>query len=157
VDERQLFIAQLPRGVSSVRDAHASLKTTSVTFAEGKTDGRTVRQGEWFFVNPTSEERLTLMEAIRKNLVVVHHKVRISRDPRGVDGGKPHVADELVRYFGKELEHGFAVREMEVFVRGKVRHSDHATVKFGDWRKVIRNAERQQQPGFSPTGVFWVD
>jgi hypothetical protein len=56
VDERQLFIAQLNAAVTTVKAAHDSLKSPTVTFFEGKAAGRTIRQGEWFFVNITPEE-----------------------------------------------------------------------------------------------------
>lgn len=156
VDERQLFIAQLPRGVTTVRDAHASLKTASVTLAEGRVEGRTIRQGEWFFVNTTPEERRAINDGIRKKTLAKQTGAPIQRDARAFVGGKPHVADELVRLAGRQLEHGFSVHGTEVYVRGRVRHPDHATVKFGEWRRVIRNNE----PGggnFGGSGVFWID
>jgi len=132
-DERNLFIAQLPNSATTVQDAHASLKSESVADAEKKRSGRTVRQGEWFFVETTLEEREAIERDSKNN---IHKKVRIGA------GGKPHVADEMVRLFGGT-----------VYIRGKVRHPDHKTVHFSHWRRVIRNTELDARPA----GVAWVD
>lgn len=142
-DERQLFIARLPSRITTVAEAHRSLKGADVSFAEGKARGRTVRQGEWFFINITEAERKAIQEAIKKNKASIEHKAVIQRErpPRGWRAGKPHVADELIRLPGAPLAHGFAVNSVEIFVRGRIRHSDHETVSFKEWRKVIRNAE----------------
>jgi len=139
VDERQLFMCQLPRAATSVAEAHASLKAPTVRFAEGKAPGRTIRQGEWFFCNITDEERRAVEEGIAKCKVAVRKRVPIPGN-----GGKPHVADELISLPGRLLPHGFAVRETEVYIRGNVRHADHETVKLGEWRKVILNTERRE-------------
>jgi len=163
VDERQLFIAQLPRAVSSVREAHASLKSTTVSLAEGQ-GFRAERQGEWFFVEPTPQELMAIDVGFRKKIITVERNVPIGpftvagglRGPRVRQfGGNPHTADELIVLPGTPVENGFVVRNRrEVFIRGRVRHVDHATVKFSDWRKVIRNAEANEGKA---RGVFWVD
>jgi hypothetical protein len=140
-DERQLFIARLPKSITTVKEAHASLKGADVSFAEGKARGRTIRQGEWFCINVTEGERRAIQEAIKKNKAVVGHKVAIQRDLAGRAPAKPHTADELIRLPGNPLTHGWAVHSVEIFVRGKIRHTDHETVAFKEWRKVIKNAE----------------
>ncbi len=123
MDERQLFVCQLPRGCSSVTDAHRALKRTELVIAEGRAPGRTVRQGEWFGA-----------------------------------GGHPHRADEIVRIPGRVLQHGWPIRENDVYVRGTVQHVDHAAVKFATWRKVIRNNEVGGAAApLTQNGVFWVD
>lgn len=137
VDERQLFIAQLPRGITTVESAHKSLKTTSVTLAEGKV--------------PVDEIK-AIEKGIRDNRLFVLKKTAIGR-VAGVSQGHPHMADEIVTLPGKILEHGFSVRSRpDIFVRGKVRHVDHKTVSFKQWRKVIKNSEAA-----ATTGVNWVD
>jgi hypothetical protein len=152
VDERQLFICQLPKGVSTVRDAHSSLKAPTVTLAEGKVPGRTIRQGEWFFVNISDEEMARVNSEVKK--MGAHKKASIGRFA-GRSGGKPHVADELVTVTGEALEHGFPVRQRpEVYVRGSVHHPDHKTVRFSSWRKVIANTESNSG---RMEGVNWVD
>jgi hypothetical protein len=73
----------------------------------------------------------------------------------GRRGGNPHTADELLKLTASVLEHGFSVRRRDdIFVRGKVRHKDHATVSFSEWRKVIANTETSAG---RMEGVNWVD
>lgn len=158
-DERQMFMAQLPRACTTVKEAHASLKNPTVTLAEGRAEGRTVRQGEWFFVNPTKEELESIEAAIKKNHIVIEKKLAIgAMNPwRRQGGGKPHTADEIISLPGRLLPHGHAVREREIYVRGKVSHADHKTVSFSSWRKVIRNAEGGAGAGIAPIGVGWID
>lgn len=148
VDERQLFIATLPARISTVREAHASLKTSTVTFHEGKAHGRTIRQGEWFFVNCTEAELRAIKATIGGKRGIIMKKESLG------SGGKPHVADEVIHMPAVKLEHGFSVRAGETFVRGKVRHADHKTVSFKTWRRVIRNNEGF---GGSSAGIGWVD
>jgi hypothetical protein len=83
---------------------------------------------------------------------VIQRKVAIG-NAMGQRGGNPHTADELVKISAPKLDHGFTVNQREdIFVRGKVRHKDHKTVAFKQWRKVIRNAE------LAPTsGINWID
>ena len=163
VDERQLFICQLPRAVSTVRGAHAVLKTTDVLFAEGRA-AKVVRQGEWFFLEPSKEERKLIEDGIQKKLLTVEKTVPIgpfaANSVRGRKvrqfSGNAHTADELLVMSPKLLEHGFPIRSREIFVRGRIRHVDHATVKFDHWKKVIRNTEPQPL-GVAASGIGWVD
>ena len=55
LDERQPFIAQLRHAVTSVREAHESLKRTEITLAEGKVS-KVLRQGEWFMIPASGDE-----------------------------------------------------------------------------------------------------
>ncbi len=158
LDERQLFIAQLTRGCSTVREAHASLKTTTVSVAEGQ-GIKAVRQGEWFFLEATQAELQEIEVGIKKNRLTVETNVPIG--PFSVVGGvrgtgkvrqfrgNPHTADELV-----VVPNTFSVRGRELFIRGRVRHVDHATVKFSSWVRVIRNSEANAGQAL---GVGWVD
>lgn len=153
LDERQYFIATLPTHCTTVAEAHRDLKTTTVTLAEGRVHGRTTRQGEWFFLPCTEGELTMIKEGIGKTKFGIHKRRAIG------PGGKPHIADELVEFTPSLLGHGFPVRNRpEVFVRGKVRHPDHATVSFSQWKRVIRNNEPASGPTQSrPNGLFWVD
>jgi hypothetical protein len=147
---RSGFIAQLPGHASTVRQAQESLKGSDVRDAERRSRGKTVRQGEWFFVAPASEELDRLRDALASHHAAVERRI-------GVDGGtgpRAHVADERVSLFGS------------VYVRGKVRHPDHATVRFRSWVRVFRNQEPAGDrggPGPAAFGgaanprVFWVD
>jgi hypothetical protein len=155
VDERQLFIARLPKAVSTVRDAHACLKRTDLLLAEGRAPGKTIRQGEWFFVPATHEEVQEIEFGLKKKRMFT---VRNERIP-GRNGGKPHVAEQMVKTIGLPLRHGFAVRDKEVFVKGRISHSDHESLNLRTWHKVILNNEGggSQMPNQSATGVYWID
>jgi hypothetical protein len=150
LDERQLFICQLPKPCTTVQQAHACLKNPTVILAEGKQRGKTIRQGEWFFINVTEEEEKAISEGLKKKTLFIKKKEPIGR------GGNPHVADERLEMRGHILDHGFAVRAGELFVRGKIRHKDHETVSFSSWRKVIRNME-PTAAGTAAAGVGWID
>lgn len=231
MDERQLFITQVNRNVTTVKAAHDSLKAPSVRFFEGKAGGKTIRQGEWFFVNLTLDEERAINTALRKKVIVPRKKVPIGQFA-GRGGGKPHTADELVLWdgnlaieetthkridyvpytvpqdivrvhlMGKTAQEGLnemlranhiTMKEVEVwdsakllltvrlpraqslptprnqpgrasvFVRGAVRHADHDTVKFSNWRRVIANTEAVVNNQINPNvgrgigGGTWVD
>jgi len=157
VDERQLFIASLPGHAATVFDAHKILKRGDVILAEGKQKG-VVRQGEWFFLQTTPAEREKLDAMGKKGLVTRKADIETlkkTKTTKRVNGGNPHVADEVVRAVGEALEHGFGVRDTERYVRGSVRHVDHKTIHFYHWRRVIRNTEPQGAGRMA--GVGWVD
>ena len=159
-DERQLFMTQLSVPCTSVMQAHAALKTNDVFTAEGKV-GRATRQGEWFFLMPSKEEDLAISNYLKNKMAKIHKKVAIGT-LLGRPGGKPHTADEVISFSSVEpvLEHGFQVRPRNsLFVRGKVRHSDHKTVEFKSWRKIMGNAEVASNSGgvVLNLGGSWVD
>lgn len=118
-----------------------------------------IRQGEWFFV-PTDETMHRLTIRYREPLI-------------RPGGGKPHIVDELVRSRGEMVwhhpqhaPHGFTDEEYralpepfrrmkawtrrtrigqrgEVYVRGAVRHPDHATIHLNGWHRVYINSEQR--------------
>lgn len=134
-DERQLFIAELQRGVSTVREAHSVLAPEHLP---ERKDARIVRQGEWFFVEATSDE----VELIRENLFLLEHKV-----PVGPGGGRPHVVDEAVT-----ISRGGAR-----FVRGAVRHPDHRSIWLANWHSVHLNQEVRTSSWALENRVLWID
>ena len=144
VDERHLFIAELPRGLSAVRDAHRVLKADEVALAERTR--RVKRQGEWFFVELTCDEHQRLAAAL--TTAIVWHRRAIGA------GGQPHVSDELVRLPHMALEGGHPARTEDVFVRGAVRHVDHKTVVLQQWHRAVRNTEPNAG---RMAGVAWID
>lgn len=158
VDERQLFIAQLTGPATTCEEARKSLGK-SVEFANGdRRKGSALdRQGEWFFLEVSKEDRDEIDLAIRKLRTSIKKKVSIGAE-LGRRGGNAHTADELVRMpAGPILNHRFAARSRDrVFVRGCVRHVDHKTVRFDNWREVIANTEGATASA-SASGVFWVD
>ena len=150
MDERQLFMCQVNPTATTVKQAHDLLKSPTVYTAEGKV-GRATRQGEWFFVKTTDVERKVIEDGLKNLTVILRKKARI-----GNRGGKPHMADELINMPGPRLEHGFAVRGNEQYIRGKVRHPDHKTVEFKQWVKVFRNTETREGVR-NGMGGTWID
>jgi hypothetical protein len=135
-DERQLFMCELPKPCSTVKQAHEALRPSVVPKGD-----KTIRQGEWFFVVPHAREIATVDSAVRGSLTVVHKKRSInSIIPRA---GKPHVAEEIV------------VVGRGVYVRGAVRHPDHDTIRLRFWHRVHRNLEVDQNR--SVLGGTWID
>ena len=119
-----------------------------------------VRQGEWFFIPEpgfAADEKLVLRwEPLRRG-----------------NGGKPHWTESLYRT-GGELVYvcgrhpngvtepqyrsilsaspkakGWGWRAMRrnpgVYVRGRVRHPDHATITLHGWHRVVMNTEGQSR------------
>jgi hypothetical protein len=170
-DERHWFIAGIPESapVGTVRQAKEALKPTEVQTAQAqkglratvcsrRTNAAYVRQGEWFFL-PAAE-------------MVVDDNLVLQNEPltRG-NGGKPHWAEFCYRTGGEtacvcsrhpngvtEKEYkgilardkkakgwGWRVmrRNPQVFVKGRIRHADHATVTLHGWHRVLLNTETQ--------------
>lgn len=141
-DERQLFMCELPRPCTSVRQAHEALRTPAARSRSRSALDRPIRQGEWFFIVATAQEIDELETNLRKSRVVARRRVGINAFiPRA---GKAHVADEIA-----------SERAGQVYVRGAVRHPDHKTIHLRTWRRVVRNLEVDQ--GRSPFGGTWVD
>lgn len=150
-DERQLFMCELPRPCTSVKQAHEALRTPIARSRSRSKLEQPLRQGEWFFIPISSEQAEKIDRAISSNRVVVRRKTSInSMIPRM---GKPHIADEIVVLV--DVGVGGARSEPHVFVRGAVRHVDHKTIHIRHWRRVVRNLEVDQ--GRSPLGGTWID
>ena len=133
-DERQLFMCELPRPVTTVKQAHEVLRPAAVPKG-------TIRQGEWFFLAPKKVDLAKLEASLSGTLAVVRRKTSInSLIPRM---GKPHVADEIVVVDGK------------VYARGAIRHPDHNTIWLRFWHQVHRNLEVDQNR--SVLGGTWID
>ncbi len=161
-DERHWFVAPIAKAVSTVRAAKLALLPPAVweqvkNVSPGELDVRRnavfKRQGEWFFL-PTNRTFIR---------PVIHKKEPIQRTARS----KPHICEELIRLGGKlvyivnnkqysreEFEgrkksdprfgsQGYRtmVANPEVYVRGSVRHADHATIELEGWHRVFINAE----------------
>lgn len=160
MDEAHLFIAQLPRGVSAVSSARELLKGRDVDRAERDAPFRTVRQGEWFLV-ALDAPRLAALDTLAEwRPELVSRRRGIAQAAGWARAGRPHVADELLVlragfHLGlpKHLVPPAVAAGPGVFVRGKLRHPDHATVELKSWRRALPNAEAFSQP----SGVLWVD
>lgn len=163
-DERHWFVAGIPEStpVSRVRDAKQALKPDLVQssqrevrtkYRDRRSNAARIRQGEWFFV-PAPQVQVELLLVLRN-------------EPIARGGGKPHVCEELYRFGGETVyvspgapngltdEQYRALSEDErsrwnwrvmrrnpkVYVRGRVRHSDHKTVVLDGWHEVLSNTE----------------
>jgi hypothetical protein len=168
-DERHWFVAAVPEkaGASTVRQAKLALKPEEVVRAEVRKGLRekvrfrrrnpaAVRQGEWFFVPAPA--------------LVVNPKLVLRHEPL-VRTGKAHWAEECFRtggetvYVCRQYPNGVTEREYrrlrdsmpdarvwrwqvlrrnaEVYVRGRIRHSDHKTIHLDGWHRVFMNTENQ--------------
>lgn len=175
-DERHLFVAAVGR-VSTVAGAKLSLKPREISRKETglntkKRNRRKTahfkRQGEWFFVpvnfNPNA-----------------NHLIRTNEPLSRGAGSKPHIAQFAYR-FGGELvmvsrfhPNGLTYSQYEkllasnpkaksyswlqarraagVFVKGSIKHPDHATIVLNSWHRVWMNAEN----AFSTEKVAFLD
>jgi hypothetical protein len=170
-DERHWFVAAIPERapVGTVRQAREALKPIDVRNAQarhalnGKARQRRknaayVRQGEWFFIPAPG--------------LVVDESLLLRNEPlsRGL-GSKPHWAECCCRLGGqvvyvcgryprgvtenqyrKLLSRNAAARTWgwqtmrrnpAVFVRGRIRHTDHRTIVLREWHRVLMNTENQ--------------
>ncbi len=155
VDERQLFVAQLISGTTNINEARKQLGST-VKFHEGVRKMSPKRQGEWFFLKTTMEQEDIIDSFIQKNKAWIVNKANIGQYA-GRPTGNPHVADELIvitddkatierlgwsKGRRKRNPKGtLPVRYNQVYVRGKIRHIDHKTLKYTHWYQVVLNNE----------------
>jgi hypothetical protein len=169
-DEREWFVAAVPGGASSVRQAMDALQPKDVRAAltrnhvssrkrYARKNRAFRRQGEWFFVPEPS--------------FVVDAKLILRNEPLRRGGGKPHLVEQLYRTGGETVhvcrKHpngvtpdeyrsilrrqpdanrwGWQVmrRNPGVYARGTVRHSDHATITLPFWHRVMMNTETQSR------------
>jgi hypothetical protein len=169
-DEREWFVAAVPGSASSVRQAMDALQPSLVHRALANTwvpprqryarkNRAFRRQGEWFFIPAAS--------------LVVEPNMVLRNEPLRRGAGKPHTVEELYRTGGETVhvcrQHpngltsedykrllrqtpsaanwGWQVmkRNPQVYVRGAVRHRDHATICLQVWHRVALNTETQSQ------------
>ena len=172
-DERHWFVAGIPEAapVGTVRQAKEALKPAEVLAAQAdkrlrgearnrRKNAAFVRQGEWFFLAVPGF-------AVSERLVLPHEPLT-----RG-NGGKPHWAEFCFRTGGEtvyvcprhrngvtEAKYGAILaaspkargwgwrvmrRNPGVYVRGRVRHPDHATITLPGWHRVVMNTEGQSK------------
>ena len=172
-DERHWFVAGIPEKapVGTVRQAKEALKPAEVQNAQARKGLRAkvrnrrknaafIRQGEWFFLP-------VLGFAVDEKLVLPNEPLR-----RG-NGGKPHWAEFCYRTGGETVyvcnrhpngltEDQYKVilagnpkakgwgcalirRNPGVYVKGRIRHADHATISLNGWHQVVMNTESQSK------------
>ena len=172
-DERHWFVAGIPETapVGTVRQAKEALKPAEVRTAQAskglkakarnrRKNAAFVRQGEWFFITDRD--------------MAVNEKLVLTNEPlsRG-NGGKPHWAEFCYRTGGETVyvcsRHPNGVTEPEykgilagspkakgwgwrtmrrnpgVYVKGRIRHTDHATITLHGWHLVLMNTEGQSK------------
>lgn len=169
-DEREWFVAAVPGGASSIRQAMDALQPADVreALARNHVSSRKRyerknrafrRQGEWFFVPEPS--------------LAVDEKLILRDEPLRRGAGKPHMVEEIFRTGGEIVyvctrhPNGLTQAEYEgllkrtpsaarwgwrtmarnpgVYARGAVSHSDHATITLPFWHRVIMNTETQSR------------
>ena len=105
--------------INTVDDSHQWLKPKEFSTTRRRKGAKVKRQGEWFFVDVTEDEKQLINEK----------KLSIRKEIALPTRGKPHVCDYYLK-----------VGEV-MFIKGRVRHLDHATIEFGDWQRVYKNNE----------------
>lgn len=167
-DEREWFVAAVPGGASSVRQAMDALQPAEVRDAlsrqhvssrkrHARKNRAFRRQGEWFFV-PEPE-------------LVVNDRFVLRHEPLQRGRGKPHIVEYVFRSGGETVHvcsrhpngltgveyrallqrqpqaarWGWQVmrRNAGVYARGTVRHADHAVITLPFWHRVVMNTETQ--------------
>jgi len=172
-DERHWFVAAIPekaKGVTNVPRAMEALKPARVRWAQTRFGLRKkercrrrnaayVRQGEWFFL-PAPDLEVDPRRVLRRE--------PLSRGR----GSKPHVVDECYRTGGQlvfvsrlhpkgvdQETYNRLMREDRartryaawttqrrnptVYVRGRIRHADHKTIRLRGWHRVEMNTEHR--------------
>lgn len=170
-DERHWFVAAIPEAapVGTVMQAKQALKPREIRETENRKGFRNkqrntrknevyLRQGEWFFLPATGKDFPKEWE------------IRDEPLSRG-RGSKPHIAQFCVRtggetvYVNRQYPNGLSqaaynkldpearknagfrmmMKDAEVFVRGTIRHADHATITLNGWHRVVMNTENQSK------------
>jgi hypothetical protein len=172
-DERHWFVAGIPEKapVVTVRQAKEALKPAEVQVAQARNGLRSnahnrrknrafIRQGEWFFLPARGF-------FVDENLVLPDEPLM-----RG-NGGKPHWAEFCYRsggetvYVSHRYPNGLTQDQYErilatdakakkwnwrtmqrnpgVYVRGRIRHADHATITLNGWHRVLMNTESESK------------
>ncbi len=171
-DERHWFVAAIPESapVGNVKQAKTALQPAEVQLEVARIglsdrhrnrrkNGAFIRQGEWFFLP-------------EPNAVVDHSRILRNEPLQRSRTGKPHWADECyrsggtlvyvshlfpnglleeqhakilrdIRYTGRYTKWEVRMRNPRVYVRGRVRHADHATIYLEGWHRVVMNTENQ--------------
>lgn len=168
-DERHWFVAAIPEAapVGTVIQAKQALKPAEIRETEDnrglkKKDRNTrknevyIRQGEWFFIPAPNKKFDKAWERSDEPIT------------RG-RGSKPHIAQCCVRsggetvYVNRTYPTGISKKafdrlpkteqnapgwrqmqkDAEVYVKGTIRHADHATITLVGWHRVVMNTENQ--------------
>lgn len=100
-----------------------------------------IRQGDWFFIPMPTGFQLPDNAVIYRDATLGGPMARSF----GIRVGHPHFADEQSIVIGDRMvyERGKWVARSKVvraiYVRVKVRHSEHSTVEFMTWHQAVQN------------------
>lgn len=172
-DERHWFVAGIPESapVGTVRQAKEALQPREVQSAvarkgvSGKARNRRknpafVRQGEWFFLPVAGmhvdESMVLKIEPLRRGIRGKPHWAEFcyrtggesvyvcSRRPNGVTQSqyrKILSGNSRAKNWGWQSMR----RNPGVYVRGRIRHPDHATITLQGWHQVVMNTENESR------------
>lgn len=167
-DEREWFVAAVPGGASSVRQAmdalqpapvHEALARQQVTSHKRylRKNRAFRRQGEWFFLPEpqlvVDPKRILRHEPLRRGAGKPHWVEQVFRTggetvyvcDKHPNGVSPSEYQQLRRNNPKAARWSWRVmqRDMGVYARGDVSHPDHATIRLAVWHRVAMNTETQ--------------
>jgi hypothetical protein len=171
-DERHWFVAAVPEAapVGTVGQAKEALKPPEVQVAQNlrklgaaaRNRRKNVayrRQGEWFFLPVVAgfhveERRLLRNEPLRRANGSKPHWVQCCYRTGGEtvyvcrhhpNGVTANVYERILAAVphAKTWRWQAMRRNMDVFVRGRVRHPDHKTIVLHGWHRVLMNTERE--------------
>lgn len=166
-DERHWFVAAIPeaaRGVTGIVTAKAALQPAAVRTAVRRSrpkdpfrrrNAAYVRQGEWFFVPVDLDPPagwVTRNEPLSRGAGSKPHLLELAFRRGGeavwVNGRSQMPISEarFARLIEKERRSGGwtrMVRNPELYAKGAVRHTDHATIVLPGWHQVVMNTEQQ--------------
>jgi hypothetical protein len=167
-DERHWFVAAINTPVSTVREAKQALMPGALRAQIGqlpfneidnRRNGHFQRQGEWFFVPVRKQVQDWLIlkdEPLQRNLrskphlceelyreggqrvYIVFNQKRGSRVFSEQEYLKRKDQNPDLDQFGVQVR----IANPTVFVRGTVRHADHATIHLRGWHRVFLNGEK---------------
>jgi hypothetical protein len=170
-DERHWFVAGIPESapVGTVPQAMEALKPREVLSAQTGLPSRMrnrrknpafVRQGEWFFL-PAPHVQLAKAiifrdEPLSRGAGSKPHRVEFCARTGGEQvlvcrqypgGLSPKAHARLLERRPEARHWGWMTRRRnaQVYVRGRVRHPDHATITLATWHRVVMNTENQSQ------------
>lgn len=161
MDESHLFIAQLTRSCTSVKQAHEGLKPRALPKGRKAKRQKVKRTGEWFLTPAISAEIAEIESHIKS--FGTRKKVGIGTGNGRQMRGRPHIVTESVTigrrdttfvgrdYRGKIIGRRTTVAEGTEFIRGRIIHPDHKVVKLATWHKVAMNTENRA------LGANWAD
>lgn len=168
-DERHWFVAAIPEAapVGTVVQAKQALKPVEIRENEDRVGLKKkarnnrknevyIRQGEWFFIPAPGKTFDKAWERTDEPIT------------RG-RGSKPHIAQHCVRSGGETVfvnrQHPVGIskksfdklpkteqnapgwrqmqKDAQVYVKGTIRHADHATITLVGWHRVVMNTENQ--------------